>query len=232
MQNVSKHKMRHSANILTLMIIMIGFSLTIIAQTNDKYKVILNRENLEKLEVYDTTVSLSYLSEVRYESLTNMQIFEGFDYPKLQMIKNDDFIELSNDSIKIALLSKPFDSIDFKVNYRTDSSLFYNSLYFREFPMEFDYPSFYPKTEISEIKLSVNDRIIKVPDKHCKDLYNPDLEKHKYGDFELFGINGYMADNGNILLTLYCGEGVGAYKVIFLFDRDGRLIKRINEPVI
>ena len=82
-----------------------------IAQTNDRFRVLLNRENQKKLEIYDTIVSLDYLSELRYESLTNMQIFEGFDYPKFNKTTKNNQIILSNDSIKIVLDTKPFDSI-------------------------------------------------------------------------------------------------------------------------
>jgi hypothetical protein len=145
--------MRRTANISTFIIILIGFSSTLISQTNDKYRVILNRENRKRLETYDTTVTIDYLSEIRYESLTNMQILEGFDYSKFHIEIDNNQAVLSNDSIKITLTTNSFDSVRFKENYRNDSSLYFKSLYFREFPMEFDYPPFYPKTEISEIKV-------------------------------------------------------------------------------
>jgi len=224
--------MKQTANTLKLVIILIGFSSTLLAQTNDIYRVILNRENQKRFEVFDTTMTLDYLSEMQYKSLPNMQILEGFDYPKFQIKTDKKQTILSNDSIKITLTTIPFDSLRFKENFLTDSCLYFNSLYFREFSKEFDYPPFYPKTEISEIKISINDRIIKVPDKYCKDLYNPDLENHKLDKIELFGINGYIADNGKILLTLFCGEGAGAYKVIFIFNESGKIEKRIEKPVI
>ncbi len=198
----------------------------------DLFKVFLNRENQTQLAIFDTIVPLEYLSEIKYESLTNMQIFEGFDYPKLRIEKENNRTVLSNDSIKITLTTIPFDSVRFKKSYKTDSSLYFKSLYFREFPVEFDYPPFFPNTEISEIKLMIRERTIKVPDNYCKDLYNPALENYKYGDIELFGLNGYIADNGKILMTLFCGEGAGAYKVIFIFDESGKIEKRIEEPVI
>jgi hypothetical protein len=63
-------------------------------------------------------------------------------------------------------------------------------------------------------------------------LYNPDLKNHRLDNIELYGLNGYVADNGKILLTLFCGEGAGAYKVIFIFDQTGKFEKRIEEPII
>ena len=126
-------------------LILSAFSTKIKGQSTDKYKVLLKKDNPKQLEVYDTIVPLKFLSELKYESLTNMQIFEGFGYSKFNLNVKEGSATLFNDSIKINVLTKLFDSIYFKKNYLIDSSLYFESLYFREFPVEFDYPPFFPK---------------------------------------------------------------------------------------
>ena len=224
--------MRHITNISTLILILIGFSSTLIAQTNDKYRVLLNRENQKRLEFYDTTITLDYLSELRYESLTNMQIFEGFDYPKFKQETNNNVTKLSNDSIQIKLISIPFDSIRFANSYKRNSLGDYDSPYFRNLPADFDYPPFFPKTQISEIEITINFNLIKIQRQNCKHLYDPIVNCWTNNGIEMCGINGYVADNGKILLTLFCGGGTAAYTTIFVFDKFGNFEKRIEEPII
>jgi hypothetical protein len=224
--------MKQTTYILTLILILIGFSSTMIAQNNDKYRVILNRENQKRLEFYDTIITLDYLSELRYESLKNMQIFEGFDYPRFKMNMKVDTTVLFNDSIKITLITNPFDSIGFIKNFRLDSNLYYNSLYFRDLIVDSEIPMAYPKKEVVDLIVRINNKTIYLTNGQIGHLYNPALDCWTYNGKEICGINGYVADNGKILLTLECGEGVGAYKVIFIFDREGKFEKRIEEPVI
>jgi hypothetical protein len=219
-------------NISTLIIILIGFSSTLIAQTNDRYRVILNRENQNNLETYDTTVTIDYLSELRYEDLTNMQIFEGFDYPRFDLKLNNDTVVLSNDSIKISLINNPFDSVLFIKNFRLDSNLYYNSLYFRDLIVDSELPMAYPQREVVSLTIWINNKTIDLTEKQRGHLYNIETDCWKYEGEEICGINGYVAENGKILLTLICGEGVGAYKVIFIFNQAGEFEKRIEEPVI
>ncbi len=224
--------MKHVANILTLMIIQIGFSATLKAQNNDEYRVLLNRENQQRVEIYDTIVTLDYLSELRYESLTNMQIFEGFDYPRFKMIMTDNIAVLSNDSINITLTANSFDSVEFYKNFKLDSNLYYNSLYFRDLIVDSEIPMVYPQTEIVDLNVQIKNKTIILTKKQIGYLYNPSFDCWTYNGNEICGVNGYVADNGKTLLTVDCGEGVGAYKVIFVFDKTGNLERRIEEPVI
>jgi hypothetical protein len=217
--------------IYIFIIILFGISHSLVAQENDTYRVRLNRENLKELEVYDTTIALDFLIERNYDDLTKMQNFEGFNYQKFTLKTKNNQAILSNDSIKITIITKPFDATYFKSNYEKGSSLYYYNFYFREFQGENFEHLVYPKTEVSEINVSINNKQIFLVNNHCRNLYDPELKGENRNNAELFRLNAYIADNGKILLTLFCGAGAGAYKVIYLFDNNG-VIKRISAPVI
>ena len=209
------------------------FTANIAGQDLDRYKVLFSKVDRLTQIAYDTVIDLRLLSEpIAPWGMPYMQMFEGFNYPKFNVVYETSTAIINNDSIEIIIKTVPFDSISFKKNYKRDSSLYLNSLYFREFPDEFDYPPFYPKFEVSEISVKINDRLTVLPRKHSRNLYNPSFISWSYKGEKMHGINGYVADNNKILLTFTCGEGAGAYIVIMIFDNQGNFETRIEEPLL
>lgn len=225
-------KFKHVASLCIGCLLLVGIPRSLIAQADDSLRVILNRENANHSETFDTIVSIDYLSQHAVKGPSNLQYLEGFNYPKLSVeIKGNKAI-ISNDSIKIRLETKLFDSVRFRENYQKDSSLYFNNLYYRDVQADFSYPPFYPISQLYKLSIQINQRTQNLPEKYCQDLYNPAMEAHQLNTNQIFGLNGYLTDKDQLILTFFCGEGSGAYKVIFLFDKNGELLQRITAPVL
>jgi hypothetical protein len=175
------------------------------------------------LEHYDTIVEIDFLEQYDRIGMPNMQIFNGFNYPKLNQNTKKSSITLKNDSIQINIKIKNFDKRYFIDNKEIDSCIYYKSLYYQEFLGDSGaYPIYYPEKEVESIELVKNKVSKKLSTEFSKSLYG-----HNLGY-----VNAYVTENGKILLTLNCGNGVAAYIVVFVFDKDGNFERRIEQRVI
>jgi hypothetical protein len=204
-----------------------GFS-----QEDFLYRTLFQKAKTTGFICYDTLIPLQFLNDTTESGIPNMQYFDGFNYPKFDVEISENKAVLSNGTFEIIVVSKRFDKNHYLKNYKNDSNLFCTSLYFREDAYESDIPRFFPETEIDNIQLYKNEVKINSITEKAKYLYNPFLNCEEHLDGRVCGIDAYLANNGNILLAIHCGEGAAAYIVVFEFSEDGKLLMRIEDKVI
>ena len=196
------------------------------------YHILLNAGTLQRTPLIDTLAPLDFLSLKKESGQMHIQDFEGFNYPKLELIIEGESVLLKNDTIEIRVISKPIDSLELKRKLSESKSLLNKSLYFRELHQDVEFPTFLPRNEISAIEVKVGSKSSTLAKEMLFDLYNPTLDCWTYLGTEVCGTNAYLTDNGEILVTLVCGEGAAASKVILLFSSEGKLKRKLSLPVI
>lgn len=215
--------------VLTFIVILGLFFQDAMAQSSQTYKVKLDRLNSIERVLYDSIVSIDFLSQKLDNGLPAIQGFAGFNYAELSLSVKENSVELHTPELRIKIDVGEFDSSAFLKNYLIDSSLFLDNLYYREYTTKlFKEHPLYPKTVVEGISLNINNVEIKLSEEEMGILYNPTITDYA----DTYGVNGYITDHERIILTIDCGEGAGAYIVIYIFNNKGQLETKIQEPLI
>ncbi|MEN7547558.1 hypothetical protein AAG747_06555 [Rapidithrix thailandica] len=167
-------------------------------------------------EIYDTTVTLSYLEEHLYT-------FAKFNYPKLtSRIEEEKTLILSKNKIQFKMDVLAFDSSSHELTYSTGGFL-----------EKIDGKSFWgtdgniPEKAISKMVLTIEGESKGIPKEYYRDLFEPTIDCHSSGDGTFCYTNGYLTDKNEIIVTMLNGDGAGAYIAIMIFDQKKGFKERI-----
>jgi hypothetical protein len=210
-------------SVLSSMLIFAAGSCKIDQQKPDGYSVKLRRDdNSKELVLYDTIVSLDYLTEgsKKYSSISNFEFFEGFNYPVLESkLETNNRLVLFNDSVNIVVETKPFDTLLFKRNLASDRNYYTNKSVYGGLPS---------LREISNISIRINGRLNEMSSHEFENMFDPNIISTPYH----IPTKAYLTEGGEILLQMDNGAGAEFYYLIFLFDKDGNVKKRIAKNVL
>jgi hypothetical protein len=231
---VGKHKMKARNYILILSLILVIISPRVFCQNSNLYKVKLRKDNNEKLILYDTIVSLDFLTQEtkRYKGISNFEFFQCFNYQELKCknINNNELL-ISNDSIKIRLLAKPFDTLRIIQNLQADTNYYLKHSFYGLDELnitDLNKLHWKPQTELDLISIQINNHKVDISIEHYENFFDPNI----ICDEEFCPTNAYLTENGEIILQMDNGNGAGFYYAIFVFNRKGELIEKVVKNVI
>jgi len=202
---------------------------------DSKYKVQLFRTHISNYFEFDTIVSLKYLISDSgcYKGTSNFDRFIKLNYPKLNIKQTKYETFLFNDSIKITLQAKPFDTIQFRKNIQNDSQYYFKHPFYG---IDETYNSIIntlalPTYELSSIQFQINGFSIPIHQSTYENFYDPNVFWDNPNNINV-SVNGYITENGEIILTMFNSRGDGsAYIAIFIFDNKRKLKGRIVQPL-
>jgi len=187
----------------------------------EQYKVKLDIYESGKLLVNDTVIPLSALSTKYKYGIPLIQFFKEFNYEKTIGEEINGKITLKAEDFQIIMIKGKLDSISFRKKYFNKRLDFLSNRFYTDIPREmFLKHPFYPDSELTELKIETKDKQKIFTSKEIGNIFNP------------YNINGYRADNGNILITIEGGDGTGAYVLIWVFNRNLDIIEKYEESVI
>lgn len=191
------------------------------------------RPNQSGMVIYDTLVSLDYLGQKTVDmGNSNFEYFHSFKYATLNsenMGQNE--LLISNDTIKIRLQTRYFDSLQLQNNLLTDSRYYDKHPFYGLDEVEIislNSLHYKPRNQLDRIFISINGNEISLPKEEFANFFDVNIlctENH-------CPTKAYLTDEGDIILLMENGTGSGFYYAIFVFNNQGSLIDKIVKSAL
>lgn len=171
--------------------------------------------NLNDDSKLDTTVTVEYLND----SL-DVFIFSKFNYPEFKhRLLNDSTLILEQADYKVEIHSRKFDTSNNELSFIENGQILDKINGLKIWGTDGNIP----RTVISNVEIKNQKTSKKLEAKYISNLFEPNI-KCKSTNCH---IKGYLTDKNNLLISMFNSDGAGGYTVLFLFDKDLNLSKRI-----